>query len=416
MQAILGNVAGIDVHKKILVITALVEDASDKVETHQFESSTMTGDLRVLAQKLLTLGVRHVAMESTGIYWKPVFRILRQTGLIVTLGNAQHIKNVPGRKTDASDSEWIAWLHKNGLIRPSYVPEEEFQELRILTRHRTYLVSDLTRVKNRVQKVLEDGNVKLSSILSNVFGVGGIAVLRAISQDCTNAEQLTALVQTNVKCSAEDLLKALTNCLSKAHCLELREYLSRYDAMMQSLERLQTEIDSRMSQYSHIIARLDEIPGIDKLTAQVLIAEATTHMENFRDDRTFAAWAGLAPGNHQSAGKKKRVRIRKGNPYLKRVLVPAARTASQKDGSYYQAKHRRLVFQTGSRLKASVAIANRITRAVYHIIRNPNARYKDLGWVRVEDTDRAIKRKIGQLRAMGLTVTYEGGNALTLAH
>jgi transposase len=415
MQAVLGNVAGIDVHKKLLVITALVESESGAIEKHQFECTTMTEDLRRCARKLKQWNVHHAAMESTGIYWKPVHRILEQEQLKVTLGNAQHIKNVPGRKTDASDSEWLAWLHKNGLIHPSYVPEEEFQELRILTRHRTYLVSDLTRVKNRVQKVLEDANVKLSSVISNVFGVAGYAVLKAMAEGITNAAALAKLVDTHVKCSQQQLLQALDNCLGKAHCLEIKEYLFRYEAMNESLKRLQEDIDGRMQKYADIISRLDEIPGIDKLTAQVIIAEATVHMENFREDKRFAAWAGCAPGNYQSAGKKKRVRVRHGNPYLKRVLVPAARTASQKKGSYYQAKHRRLVMQTGSRLKASVAIANRICRAIYHIIKNPQAKYKDLGWVRVDDAERAIKRKIGQLKAMGLNVVYDGGNTVSIA-
>jgi len=416
MQALQsGGFAGIDVHKKILVITALVEKSDGSVGKQMLECTTMTDDLRDCGKKLVELGVRHVVMESTGIYWKPVWRVFRQAGLLVTLGNAQHIKNVPGRKTDASDSEWLAWLHKNGLIRPSYVPEEEFQQLRALTRHRTHLVSDITRIKNRVQRVLEDGNMKLASVISNVFGVSGLTILRSIAQGSTDTATLAALVKTNVRAQPEEIRKGLCHCLTEVHCLEVREYLSRYDALNESLDRIQQVIDDRMNRYADIVERLDEIPGIDKLSAQVILAEATADMGAFKDDRCFAAWAGLAPGNHESAGKRRKVRVRQGNPNLKRVLVQAARSASQKNGSYYQAKHRRLVMQTGSRLKASVAIANRICRAIYHLIRKPNERYRDLGWTRVDNTDRAIRRKIGQLRAMGLCVTYDGGNQVNIA-
>jgi len=408
-------VAGVDVHKKVLVITALVEDETGKEKKHVLKCSTMSDELRQCARKLIALGVRHTAMESTGIYWKPVYNIWRAEGLLITLGNAQHIKCVPGRKTDVTDSEWIARLHKNGLIRPSYVPEQQFQELRALTRHRTYLVSDITRIKNRVQKVLEDANVKLASVLSSVFCISGMAVLRAIADGERNAENLARLITTNVKASEDEIRQSLESCLTAAHAFEIKAYLARYDNSLESLASLQAEIDRRTQNHERLLERIDEIPGIDRVSAQVILAEMTPHMENFRDDRNLAAWAGLAPGNHQSAGKRKKARVRHGNPNLKRVLVQAARAASRKKGSYYEAKHRRLVFQLGSRLKATVAIANRICRALYHLIKKPDERFKDLGWLRVENADRAIRRKIGQLRAMGLTVQYDGGISLQIA-
>lgn len=408
-------VAGVDVHKRVLVITALVEDAEGKEKKHVLKCSTMTEDLRQCARKLVELGVRHTAMESTGIYWKPVYHIWRSEGLLMTLGNAQHMKCVPGRKTDVTDSEWIARLHKNGLIRPSYVPEQEFQQLRALTRHRTYLVSDLTRIKNRVQKVLEDANVKLASILSSVFGVSGMAVLRAIAEGERDTVRLARLITTNVKASAEEIHQSLSHCLTDVHAFEIKEYLKRYDNGQESLASLQREIDRRTQKYEPLLKRIDEIPGIDRVSAQVVLAEMTDNMDSFREDRHLAAWSGVAPGNYQSAGKRKKTRIRHGNPNLKRVLVQAARSASRKKGSYYEAKHRRLVFQLGSRLKATVAIANRICRALYHLIKNPNERFKDLGWLRVENADRAIRRKIGQLRAMGLTVQYDGGSSIQIA-
>jgi transposase len=305
MQAILTKVAGVDVHKEILVITAIVGEEYQAPRIERLECSTMTDDLKTCGDKLKALGVTHVAMESTGIYWKPVYNVWSRQGLIITLGNAQHIKNVPGRKTDVSDSQWIAQLHRNGLIRPSYVPEEKFQHLRALTRHRSNLVGDTTRVKNRVQKLLEDGNVKLASVIENVFGVSGLAVLRAIGESITDAESLTIRVCTNVKASKEEIKRSLTNCLTEVHCFEVKEYLRQFDALQDCLRRIDAEINTRMQEFSDLILRLDEIPGIDRTGAQAIIAEATTHMDAFGDDRRFAAWAGVAPGNKQSARKKK---------------------------------------------------------------------------------------------------------------
>lgn len=415
MQATHSHVAGVDVHKEILVICALVDQPDGSIKKELLESSTMTGDLIECGNKLVALGIKHVAMESTGIYWKPVYNVWRRLGLIVTLGNAQHMKNVPGRKTDITDSEWIAQLHRSGLIRPSYIPEEEFQQLRILTRHRTYLVSDISKIKNRVQKVLEDGNVKLGSAISNVFGVSGLIVVRAIAEGITDANKLSDLVQTNVDANKEELTKSLSNCLTETHCFDLASHLEQYDALEQCLEKLTTRIDKRMQKYSDLIKRLDEIPGIDKTSAQVIIAEATTDMSHFADDRRFAAWAGVAPGNNRSAKRRRKAKVRHGNRYFKRILGQAAKSATQKDGSYYQAKYRKLVLQTGSRMKAIIAIANRICRTIYYLIRDPNERFKDLGWLRVDNPEATLKRAIGKLKALGLTVTYDGLNSVSIA-
>jgi transposase len=415
MQASLTHVAGVDVHKEILVICALIDQPDGFIRKEQLECSTMTEDLIECGKKLVGLGIKHVAMESTGIYWKPVYNVWRRLGLAICLGNAQHMKNVPGRKTDICDAEWIAQLHRSQLIRPSYIPEEEFQHLRVLTRHRTYLVSDITRVKNRVQKCLEDGNVKLGSVISNVFGVSGLLIVRAISEGVTDENQLADLVQTNVKTDKKELRKSLSNCLTETHCFDLGEHLRQYDALQECLKKLNAEIDSRMEKYAELIERLDEIPGIDKIGAQVIIAEATTDMSPFGQDRRFCAWSGVAPGNNRSAKKRRKAKVRHGNRYFKCVLGQAAKSAVQKNGSYYQAKYRRLVMQTGSRMKAIIAIANRICRAIFHIISKPNERFKDLGWARVEHPQAAVKRAIGKLRALGLTVSYDGLSSVSIA-
>jgi len=219
MQALKTPVAGVDVHKEILAITVLIGEPDAEPKAYHLQCSPFTEDLMACGIKLKEMGVTDVAMESTGIYWKPVYNVWNPLGLKVIVGNATHIKNVSGRKTDIQDSNWIAELHRFGLIRPSLIPDGEFQRMRLLSRHRTNLTEDLARVKNRIQKVLEDGNIKLSSVVSDVFGVSGLNVLRLISEGVTRSDTLLAAVTTRIK-RMEDVKKSLTNCLTAEHCFE----------------------------------------------------------------------------------------------------------------------------------------------------------------------------------------------------
>jgi transposase len=305
MDVLLTHVAGVDVHKDILVITTLIGAPGEKPKVQHFECRTFTEDLEKMGMTLVSMGVLDVVMESTGIYWKPVFNVWRPLGIRVTIGNAYHIKNVPGRKTDLKDSHWLAQLHRNGLIRASYIPEQEFQEARALTRQRKNLVEDLTRVKNRVAKVLEDGNVKLASVASDLFGVGGLAVLRRIAEGEKKPLKLAMAIETSLNKKREELRKALTNTLTKNHCFLINQLLGQYDYIMNMIADLDREIDSRMEKHYDIIERLVEIPGIRVDTAEAIVAEACTAMENFKDERMFSAWAGVAPGNNESAQKKR---------------------------------------------------------------------------------------------------------------
>lgn len=313
MQPMLSHVAGVDVHKDKLTITAIIESQDGNTTVHQFESPTFTDDLIKTGLKLLDLGVTHVAMESTGIYWKPIHHIWKPMGLNITLGNAAHLKNVPGRKTDMNDSHWIATLHRNGLIRPSYVPEQKYQELRMLTRHRQCLVDDASRLKNRAQKILEDGNIKLSSVISDVFGVAGRLILESIAQGNTDKLHLASLAKTNLK-RKEDLPKALSNTLTKTQCILIRQLLSQFDSIQLLITEVEQEISNRLKEHSKLLEKLDEIPGIDRTIAQGIIAEATADMSSFKNDRFFAAWTGVAPGNNESANKKKEQRQEKEIP------------------------------------------------------------------------------------------------------
>ena len=307
MQALKTHVAGVDVHKEILAISILIGDTNANTQDlvpERFTCSTMTDDLRAMGVLLLDRGVTEVALESTGIYWKPVHNVWSPMGINVCVGNATHIKNVPGRKTDQNDADWIATLHRYGLIRASFVPDGIYQRLRLLSRHRTNLVEDRGRVKNRVEKVLQDGNVKWSSIVSDTFGVAGIKIIDLISEGVTNAQTLAASITTKIK-NKEDAEKALTNCLTTVHCFVLKELMTQYRDIEARILEVENEITEKMLPYAHLVDELIKIPGIDTRLAQAIIAETTTDMSSFADERKFAAWAGVAPGNNESAGKKK---------------------------------------------------------------------------------------------------------------
>ncbi len=304
MKTFLLSVAGVDVHKTSLTITVIFEKSGKQCE-ETWEGGTFTDDLVESGKKILSFGIKEVAMESTGIYWKPVVNVWSKLGLHITLGNAYHIKKVPGRKTDVKDSQWLAQLHRSGLIRASYLPEKEFQEMRILTRHRNNIINDNAKLKCRIQKILEDGNIKLSSVISDVFGVAGQAVLTAIIKGKDHPDDLVKLIQTNVKESKEVIRKSLKNTLTNEHRMVLNQLYSVYLLNEQMIKELDDGIYKKMLPYKDHIQKLSDIPGIKTRTAEIILAEATTKMDQFKDAKTFAAWAGVAPGNNESAKKKR---------------------------------------------------------------------------------------------------------------
>ena len=310
MKALRTHVAGVDVHKEMLAITALIGDAESEPKAHQFECSTFTEDLMRCGLKLKELGVKEVVMESTGIFWKPIYNVWHPMGFEITVAQAAHVKNVPGRKTDMNDSHWLAQLHRFGLVKPSFIPEGIFQRMRLLSRHRTNLTEDLSRVKNRIQKVLEDGNIKWGVIVSDVFGKSGIDILNLIADGVTNAATLASKVTTKIK-RKEESEKALTNCLTTDHCFVIKELMDQYNHLEAKILGVENELAEKARPYAHLIEKLDEIPGIDKILAMGILAEATNQMQNFEDERKFAAWAGVAAGNNESAGKKKDQKLEK---------------------------------------------------------------------------------------------------------
>jgi len=298
------SVAGVDVHKDSISITMLFQEGG-KWKQEYFESQTFSQDLAIAGKKIKSKKITEVAMESTGIYWKPIFHIWNEMGIKITLVNAHHLKRVPGRKTDASDSAWIAELHQKGLLKSSYIPDETFQELRALTRHRTTLVNANSPIKNRVQKILEDGNVKLSSVLSDVFGVAGTEVIKGIISGEDDPDKLVELIKTNVKETKETIRKSLVHTLKPYHRLLIKQLYQDYLFRSQLIFEIEHEIDEKMKPFEAQIKLLDTIPGVDKVTAQIIIAEATTETKNFENERIFASWAGVVPGNNESGGKKK---------------------------------------------------------------------------------------------------------------
>lgn len=304
METIKTHVAGVDVHKEVLAITVLRGSAEAEPEEVQFSCGTFTEDLIRGGQKLLDLGVKEVVMESTGIYWKPIHNVWEPMGIIITLAQAAHVKNVPGRKTDMNDSQWLAQLHRHGLIRASLIPKRVFQSTRMLTRHRNNLVNDLIRVKNRVQKILEDGNVKLGNILSDVFGKSGLNILRLLAKGETNASTLALGVVTNIR-RKDEAEKALRNCLTKEHIFMIKALMGQYDEIERRISETDQELLELVHPYRHLLNRLKEIPGISEILAIGILAESTDDMKNFENERHYAAWAGVAAGNNESGGKKK---------------------------------------------------------------------------------------------------------------
>lgn len=304
MQAIRTHVAGVDVHRDLLAITVIRGEADKTPEVIQFECKTFTEDLIACGVKLLDLGIHEVALESTGIYWKPIHNVWSTMNINIAVAQAAHVKNVPGRKTDMNDSHWLAELHRFGLIRSSFIPDEIFQQMRSVSRHRTNLVEDLSRVKNRIQRTLEDGNVKLATIVSNVFGKSGLQILDLMATGVTDPTRLAMRITTKIK-RKEEARKALTNCLNREHIFLIKELMDQYHYLDKKIIDTENRLIDLSMPYRHLINKLKEIPGFHDILAIGVLAEATDQMDKFSDERKFAAWSGVAAGNNESAGKKK---------------------------------------------------------------------------------------------------------------
>ena len=406
MEVIIERCCGLDVHQETVVACVLIGAPGERPRKQIRTFRTMTRDLEALRDWLQELGVTHVGMESTGVYWRPVYAVLEGCFELI-VGNARHIRNVPGRKTDVKDAEWIADLVRHGLIAKSFVPPRPLRELRELLRYRRKLTESQSAERNRLQKLLETANIKLASIASDVFGVSGRAMLRALIAGEISPEAMADLARGQLRRKRDDLILALDGRVEEHHRFLLAMQLRRIEAIEADIAALDQRIGERLEPYSAAHALLMQIPGVDWVVAAVLIAEIGVDMSVFVSVYHLSAWAGVCPGNHESAGRQKSGRARKGNIHLRTILVSAAISASRVKGSYLKDKYHRLKARRGA-LRAALAIAHKILVAAYHMLAK-NLPYRDLGEAYLDQISQTrtaanLKRRLERL---GYNVTLE---------
>ena len=377
METLIERGCGLDVHQATVVACLLIVLKNGQVQKQVRTFGTTTRELLALREWLLSQGCTHVAMESTGVYWKPVYAVLEGGALQIVVANAQHVKKVPGRKTDVKDAEWIADLLCHGLLRSSFVPPKPIRELRDLTRYRRKLVESQAAERNRLLKRLETANIKLASVATDVFGVSGRLMLRALIEGKATPQEMADLAKGLLRKKIPELEPALEGKLEEHHRFLLRLQLERLEAAEKDLAVLEQRIQEKLKPYEAQLALLQEIPGVDWTLAAVILAELGIDMKAFGNVSQLASWAGVCPGNHESAGKRKSSRIPKGNVYLKTALVEAANAAARTRGTYLRDKFYRLKARRGYK-RAVVAVAHKILVAIYHMFSH-RVCYNDLG-------------------------------------
>ena len=414
MEIVYSRCAGADVHKKTVVVCVILpnDHGGWRKETRTF--GTMTADLLALSDWLQQCGCTHVAMESTGEYWKPVFNIL-EGNFEVLLVNAQHIKAVPGRKTDVSDAEWIADLLRHGLLRASFIPPVAQRELRDLTRFRSTFVRERATLTNRVQKVLEDANLKLAAVASDVMGVSGRAMLAALLDGQGDPEKLADLARGRLREKRPDLIKALTGRVKAHHRFILTELLCQIDNLEEAITRFDEQIKTQCAPFEDAVILLDTIPGVARATAEVIVAEIGTDMSRFPSADHLAAWAGVAPGNNESAGRRRSGKTRKGDRPLGVALNQAAHGAAHTKNTYLAAQYRRLAKRRGKK-KAIMAVAHSILVIAYHLIQRKEP-YRELGgdYFDKPRPEVATKQLVKRLEQLGYSVVLHPQTASAAA-
>jgi transposase len=396
---------GIDVHKRTVVACVIVSGVhKGEIEKETRTYATMADDLGALAQWLKAKGVTHVAMESTGVYWKPVFNLLEGQFAVLVV-NAERSKALRGRKTDVKDAEWMADLLRHGLLQGSFIPSAQQRALRDLTRFRTSLVNDRVRAVNRLQKTLEDGNLKLASVVTDITGVSGRTILQALVAGQTDPRLLADLAKGQLRKKTVQLQQALAGTLQPHHRVIVTELLSQMDFLEETMARLDAQITELMTPYSVQLAALDSIPGISRRIAEVLIAEIGVDMAPFASAQRLASWAGLCPGNHASAGKRQSGKTRKGSPWLRRALTEAAHGAARTKKKYLSAQYHRIAARRGSK-RAIWAVGHSILTISYYLLTR-HTTYQDLGHNYFDERDReGVKRRaVRRLEQLGYQVT-----------
>jgi transposase len=402
MEVIWQRCAGLDVHKDVVVACLRNQHGSEiKQEVKRF--TTMTGELIALGDWLESEGCQCVAMEATGVYWKPVWHMLEGRFELV-LANAAHIRNVPGRKSDTNDATWISDLLAHGLIRSSFVPPEPIMELRDLTRTRKQLMREIVQHTQRIQKVLEEANVKMDSVISNVMGVSGRRMLRAMIEGQTDPKALASLGSPRLECKPEDLVESLRGRVTKHHRFLLKQHLELVEELEKRVAEFDEQIGRAIQPFRGTVERLTAIPGISWISASVLVAEIGLEMERFPTPGHLVSWAGLCPRLDESAGHQRSTRIRKGACWLKPVLVQSAWAAMRSKNTYLQAQYLRLKSRRGPK-KAVVAVAASILVSAYQMIRT-GQEYRDLGnnYFMKRDANRMVNRLAKRIRELGYDV------------
>jgi transposase len=403
MEVLHPHCAGLDVHKDTVV--ACVRHMVDGTVTRDIKTfKTTTQALMALSDWLSGAGCTQIAMEATGIYWKPVWHILADGEFELVLANAAHVKNVPGRKTDVNDAAWLADLMAHGLIRGSFVPDERIQEMRNCLRTRKQFVRERSSHIQRVQKTLEDANIKLDSVISDILGLSGRAMIEALIAGEHDPNKLAALAHRRIRAAPDELEAALRGRVTDHHRFMLRLHLQQIDALTAAIAEIDQEVDANVEPFRTAVALLTTIPGVSDLSARSITAEIGNDMSRFPTDGHLISWSGLCPRNDESAGKRRSNRMRKGAPWLKTTLVQCAWAAARTKGSYLQAQFQRLRARRGAK-KAIGAVAASILTAIYHMLKDGTC-YQDLG---ADHFDRRAKaaqtnRLVARLQNLGYAV------------
>jgi transposase len=406
MEVVYERCCGLDIHKQTIVACVVVPGAGQQPHKEIRTFKTMTADLLELADWLTAHGVTHVALESTGVYWKPAWNIL-EGAFTLLLVNAQHIKQVPGRKTDVRDCEWIADLLRHGLLRASFVPERPQRELRELTRYRTTLIRERAAERNRIQKTLEGAGIKLGDVASDVLGLSGRQMLEALVGGTTDPTVLADLAKGQLRGKRPQLERALTGQVGPHQRFLLAHQLAHLDGLDALIEQLSQEITARLRPFQDQLARLDAIAGVGRRTVEVVLAEIGPDLSRFPSASHLASWVGICPGNHESAGKRKSGKTSKGDVWLRAALIEAAHAASRTNNTYLASQYRHLAARRGKK-KAVTAVAHSILRIVWHLLTHDCA-YLDLGSRYLEERDRhqIERRLIRRLEGFGYTVQLQ---------
>ena len=376
MEVLHAHCAGLDVHKES-VVACVRHMADSKVTTVVKTFKTTTQELMALSDWLSAEGATHIAMEATGVYWKPVWHILADGEFELVLANAAHVKNVPGRKTDVNDAMWLTDLMAHGLIRASFVPGEPTQQMRDLLRTRKQMVRERSSHVQRIQKTLEDANIKLDSVVTDILGLSGRRIIAALIAGQTMPQALASLAHRRIHASADELEAALRGRVTRHHRFLLKLHLDQIDALDAALARIDEEVGANVEPFRTAVEMLSTIPGISTLSAEVIVAEIGIDMSHFETAGHLISWAGLCPKNDESAGKRRSNRMKKGAPWLKTTLIQCAWAASRKKNSYLQAQYLRIRSRRGAK-KAIGAVAASMLTAAYHMLKDGTL-YQDLG-------------------------------------